>query len=1038
MPTVVNEVFSDELEPKYYMAYSVSRNFIHSSSFSRSTCYNFRKIKYTYMCFTSTATAAVKGDTNTYASILQACTSIKSLNQVHARILITGLHPDLFLLTKLINMYTIHGQLERARLVFDKIHEPNIFLWNAIIRAYASVGPREEALKLYHQMQLSGIVPDRFTCPEVLKACASLSAFREGKEIHRHIVRSGFESDVFVGTTLVDMYAKCGSIENARQIFDLMTERNVVSWSAMISGYVQNGRDNEALRLFHQMQAAQVTPNSATVVSVLPACTHLTAPKQGKMIHAFIIRCGFESDVSVETALLDMYSKCGNIVLARQLFDKMSERNVVSWSAMITGYAQNGYASDALRLFHQMQLTGVKPNQVTILGVLPACADLAALQEGECIHDYIIKNSFESDLSVGTALVAMYAKCGSIRLVRQIFQRMHKRDLVSWNAMIAGYAQNGYFTEALMLFHQMQLEGVKPDWATIVTLLPMCANSAALRQGKMIHDYIIRSGFQSDVYVGNALIDMYAKCGSMDIAHELFDKMSRRDVVSWNALIGGYAQSGFADKALKLFHEMQLAGVKPDRATIVNVLPACADLAALQQGKDIHEYVINNSLESDVSVTTALVAMYAKCGSIDVSCRLFDKLSKRDVISWNSMIAGYAQNGLANEALTLFHQMQLADVKPNRVTIVSVLPACADLAALQQGKGIHAYVIKNGLESDVSVETTLVAMYAKCGSIEMARQLFDIMSRRDVVSWNVMIAGYGMHGHGKDALALFSQMQQIGEKPDRVTFVCVLSACSHSGLLDEGWQYFNCMSQDYYITPGVEHYACIVDLLGRAGYLDEAHELIEKMPLEPDAGVWGALLGACRLHCNIKLGEYVSKRLLELEPKNAGNYVSLSNIYAASRRWNDAAKVRTVLKGKGIKKIPGCSWIEIKNRVHTFVVGDRSHSQTEEIYGMLESLAQHMEAAGYVPNTRFVLHDVEEEEKESILCSHSEKLAIAFGLINSRPGTPLQITKNLRVCGDCHSATKFISKIVSREIIVRDAIRFHHFKEGLCSCGDYW
>jgi pentatricopeptide repeat protein len=312
------------------------------------------------------------------------------------------------------------------------------------------------------------------------------------------------------------------------------------------------------------------------------------------------------------------------------------------------------------------------------------------------------------------------------------------------------------------------------------------------------------------------------------------------------------------------------------------------------------------------------------------------------------------------------------------------------------------------------------------------------MPERDVVSWNTMIAGYGMHGQGEDALGLFSKMQQTCINPDSITFVCVLSACSHTGLLEEGWEYFYCMSRDYCITPKMQHYACMIDLLGRAGCLKDAQDFIEKMPYKPSASVWGSLLGACRVHNNIQVGEYVAERLFDLDPEKAGYYVLLSNIYAAAGRWDDVSKVRTMMKDRGIKKMPGCSLVEVKNKVHAFNVGDKSHPQSEKIYAMLNSLAKQMEEAGYIPDTNFVLHDVEEEVKEHMLYSHSEKLAIAFGLINTSPGTTIRITKNLRVCGDCHNATKFISKIVRREIIVRDANRFHHFKDGSCSCRDYW
>eukprot|EP01018_Ginkgo_biloba_P039769 Gb_41015 [translate_table: standard] len=569
----------------------------------------------------------------------------------------------------------------------------------------------------------------------------------------------------------------------------------------------------------------------------------------------------------------------------------------------------------------------------------------------------------------------------------------------------------------------------------LASTLQVCSNTKVLKQ---VHARLLRNGIEQNVFLGTQLVTKYAICGSMEYARLVFDKIYEQDVVLWNAMIRGYAKYGLGEEGLRLYYQMQRSGIQPDKFTYPCILKACAKVSALQEGREIHDHIVRAGCDSDVYVGNSLIQMYAECGRLDDARQVFDKMPARDLVSWTKMIAGYAQKGHAKEALILFHEMQLADITPDPVTVVIVLPVCAHLGALQQGKWIHDYIIRSGFESDVFVGTALMDMYAKCGNVEIARNVFDKMSKRDVVSWNAMIGGYGIHGYGEAALALFSQMQQTHVMPDHVTFIGVLSACSHAGLVDEGWRYFDCMTHDYSITPAVEHYACMVDLLGRAGHLDEAQGFIRKMPLEPDAGVWGALLGACRIHCNIELGECVAEYLFDLEPEHSGYYVLLSNIYAAAGRWDDMEKVRTIMKDRGVKKTPGRSLIEINNEVHAFLVGDKSHPQSEKIYAMLDTLAWQMEEAGYVPDTNFVLHDVEEEVKEHMLGSHSEKLAIAFGLIKTSPGLPIRIMKNLRVCGDCHSASKFISKIVRREIIVRDANRFHHFKDGFCSCGDYW
>eukprot|EP01018_Ginkgo_biloba_P031290 Gb_27322 [translate_table: standard] len=691
--------------------------------------------------------------------------------------------------------------------------------------------------------------------------------------------------------------------------------------------------------------------------------------------------------------------------------------------------------NDFNALCREKRLNGSNTNTTTNTSLLEACNDLKELKQ---VHAHMLRSGLDRDVFLNTKLVSMYATLCSMDNARLVFDKIAKRDVFLWNVMIRGYARYGPCEEAVWLYYQMEAAGIQPNKFTFPFVLMACSSLSALEEGKKIHDYIVRTGFESDVFVRTALIDMYAKCGNIKVARQLFEKMFKRNVVSWNAMIAGNAHSGNAYEALTLFREMQLENIKLDRATLVSTLPACAHLAALQQGKSIHGYIIRSGFDSDILVGTALIDLYAKCGDIEIAHRLFDKMAKRNVVSWNAMIAGYAQKGHANEALALFHQMQLANMKPDPFTMVSVLPACAHLAALQQGKCLHGCVIRAGFESDVFVGTALIDMYAKSGNMEIARHLFDKMSKRNIVSWNAMISGYGMHGHGDDALALFDQMQWVGVKPNDITFVGILSACSHAGLVDEGWHYFDCMSRDYSITPSLEHYACMVDLLGRAGLLDEAHNFIKNMPLEPGASVWGALLGACRIHCNIELGEHVAEQIFELEPGNVGCFVLLSNIYAAAGRWDEVRKVRMLMKDRGLKKTQGCSFIEVNKRAHAFAAGDRSYCQSEEIYATLEILAGQMKEAGYVPNKNFVLHDVGEELKEHMLCSHSEKLAIAFGLINTSPRIPIHITKNLRICDDCHSATKFISKIIGRKIIVRDANRFHHFKDGLCSCADYW
>ena len=675
------------------------------------------------------------------------------------------------------------------------------------------------------------------------------------------------------------------------------------------------------------------------------------------------------------------------------------------------------------------------------LSLLQVCTDKKALEEGRRVYSHMVLTGSEKNTFLMANVVSMFLKCGSLEEARQVFDGMPERNLRLWTTMIGGYSRQGHYREALVLFNQMQRAVIYLDSFVFPCILRACAGILDLRTGKEIHGCIIRNGFSS-VFVDSALLDMYAKCGNINGAHHVFDQMPERDLISWNALIAGYAQSGRSDEAMKLFHRMQLEGANPDVITCNAIIAGYAQNGQGEEALKLFRRMQAAGIKPNVITWNAMIAGYAQNGFGDEALNLFLQMQleglKPDVISWNAMISGYVQTGQYGEALIFFSQMQLTGVKPNSVCIGSILPAYTNLAALQQGKEIHAYIIRNGFESHVIVASALIDMYAKCGSIESAGQVFHSRSQRDVVLWTAMIAAYAIHGHGKEALILFNKMQQAGMTPDSITFTAVLSACSRAGLVNEGLQYFEHMKQNYHITPSVEHYACVVDLLGCAGRLNEANNFIENMPLKPSASVWGVLLGACRVYLNIELAEQASQHLFELEPANTGNYVLLSNIYAAAGRQDDVAKVRTMMKDKGLKNRPGHSWIEVKHMMHTFRAGDKSHPQREEIYTTLKNLTKKMEAAGYVPDTNFVLRDVQEEDKEQILCSHSERLAMAFGLINTSPGTPIRIIKNLRVCGDCHIATKFISKIVEREIVVRDSSRFHHFKDGICSCGDYW
>lgn len=604
--------------------------------------------------------------------------------------------------------------------------------------------------------------------------------------------------------------------------------------------------------------------------------------------------------------------------------------------------------------------------------------------------------------------------------------------------MIRGLVSNDCFDDAIEFYGLMRSEGFLPNNFTFPFVLKACARLLDLQLGVKIHTLVVKAGFDCDVFVKTSLVCLYAKCGYLEDAHKVFDDIPDKNVVSWTAIISGYIGVGKFREAIDMFRRLLEMNLAPDSFTIVRVLSACTQLGDLNSGEWIHKCIMEMGMVRNVFVGTSLVDMYAKCGNMEKARSVFDGMPEKDIVSWGAMIQGYALNGLPKEAIDLFLQMQRENVKPDCYTVVGVLSACARLGALELGEWVSGLVDRNEFLYNPVLGTALIDLYAKCGSMSRAWEVFKGMKEKDRVVWNAIISGLAMNGYVKISFGLFGQVEKFGIKPDGNTFIGLLCGCTHAGLVDEGRRYFNSMYRFFSLTPSIEHYGCMVDLLGRAGLLDEAHQLIRNMPMEANAIVWGALLGACRIHRDTRLAELVLKQLIELEPWNSGNYVLLSNIYSANLKWDAAAKVRLSMNEKRIQKPPGCSWIEVDGIVHEFLVGDKYHPLSEKIYAKLDELTKKMKVAGYVPTTDFVLFDIEEEEKEHFLGCHSEKLAIAFGLISATPTAVIRVVKNLRVCGDCHMAIKLISSITGREITVRDNNRFHCFREGSCSCNDYW
>ncbi|KAL0317857.1 UNVERIFIED_CONTAM: Pentatricopeptide repeat-containing protein, chloroplastic [Sesamum angustifolium] len=637
-----------------------------------------------------------------------------------------------------------------------------------------------------------------------------------------------------------------------------------------------------------------------------------------------------------------LFTEFSSLPYAHKLFDQIPHPNLYSWNVLIRAYASSLQPINCMSMFLRLLHEGrEKPNKFTYPFVIKASAKLADLQLGKGIHGMVIKEGLSSDLFVSNCLINLYAECRCLDMSARVFSSMPERDVVSWNSMINGLAQNDCVDEALEFFRRMEREGVDPNDVTMVGVLSACGKKLDLKFGRWLHSYIEKNGITLSLILGNAVLDMYTKCGSMNDARKFFDSMVEKDIISWTTMLAGYARLGD--------------------------FPAARDL--------------------------------------------FDSLPSKDIATWNALISAYEQSGNPKDAIATFNELQLSkDAKPDEVTLVSTLSACSQLGAMELGGWIHVYIKKEGVKLNCHLVTALIDMYSKCGDLQKAVEVFDSVDQRDVFVWSAMIAGLGMHGRGKDAVELFSRMREAKVKPTSVTFTNLLSACSHSGLVKEAREFFRQMEKVYKIYP-------------------------EWSTMH----VWSMFLAEQANHKNIELAQYACNNLLEIEPQNHGAYVLLSNIYANLGKWEMVSELRKLMKDAGLKKEPGGSLVEVNGSVHEFVVGDSTHSRSKEIYLKLEEITVVLKSVGYVPNKSQLLQLVEEEDmQEKALHLHSERLALAFGLITLGPSQPIRIVKNLRVCEDCHSVFKLVSKLYDREIVLRDRHRFHHFKGGCCSCMDYW
>ena len=730
-----------------------------------------------------------------------------------------------------------------------------------------------------------------------------------------------------VGNSLIRLYVKFGHFWDAYRVFEEMPIRDEDLFNCLVSGFGSNGFYGEVLVLFEQMVIVGLIPSSDSAFYVIMACGELGNVKKGAWVHKFLIENGFDGNVSILNSLISMYIKFGKIDSGRRVFCDMPKRDIVSWNMLITAYARNGNWPEACNLFLSMKSTGdLVPNRITFLGLLLACGQIGDLDLGKSIHGHLICTGLMSDIRLGTAILDMYAKCDRVDCSKTIFEEeLFDKSLVSWNSLIAGYSHNGYYQEATLLYERMISESnPKPDAVSFANVVPAYASLANKRRIQSIHAFIIKRGLDlyGDVVLGTAMVDGYGKCLDMKAAESLFSGIEKPNTATWNAMIAGNNLNHYyADNSMLLFLEMLQNKVFPDAITMVMLFQSCGELESLKQGSMVHCYCLSKGFSMHLTVGNAIIDMYMNCGSVKSSQLIFNEMSLKNVVTWNTMLSGYVKIGECAKAMRVFCQMRSENqYKPDSVTMITFIQASAAILTSCGAEIAHGFIAKLGFDTETLVMNSLIDTYSKAGFIEKARGLFMQMGNlRDQSSWNIMIAGCGMNGQGRKACELVSRMEKYGHEPNSITFTSLLSSCSHSGLIEEGCWYFDMMRRKYKIQPGLEHWTCIIDMYARAGKLEEAYQLIENGLHQNSDGdalwdcdaVWGALLSACRMNMNMELGLLAGGKLLKLAPDNSGYRTLLSNLYASGKRWDEKAKLRREFEDRRLMKKPGFSVVEM-------------------------------------------------------------------------------------------------------------------------------
>ncbi|CAA7394384.1 unnamed protein product [Spirodela intermedia] len=819
---------------------------------------------------------------------------------VHCRILKSG-SLDVVFATAMVDAFGRCSELRTARKLFDEMTHRDIPAWNAMLSGYNRNGDLQQALALVRLMFLSAVRPNSVTCSILLQLCSNHGDKSLGRCVHGYLWRHPGIGDNFLYNSLLVYYHNLGHVHIAESLFEEMERRNIVTWNAMMAGYIMNNRPKQALEMFHHLRQEGLRLGLVTLETALHACARVgeEAMVDGQLIHTLFVRMGIPADVYTENSLLLMYCQCGSLHLAQHLFNMMASRNIVSWNILMNGYVRKPLPERAVTLFRSALSILPRLSSDLMVGALRAVKQLHPCPEFVmCYHGLVVVLGFTSDEFVASSLISAYGEHMDVANARRCFDYVFPGNgtTVLWNTLLSVYLHSGYLLEAVEILPLMRNECAMADAVTLVIALSICAQLQDIKLGKAVHGYAVRNNFEGNSFVISSLLEFYSRCLLMSKAWWLFLRIPLRTTTAWNTMIFGCSQNGSPRASLLLFHMMQqLEDVKVDATTVVGVVEAIGQRGYEREGDYIHRYAIEKGFLSNEFVANSLISMYWQFGDLGKANEVFNGGSGHSRATWNAMIAKYSDHGFSETAVSVFHLMKVNNMRPDEINLLSVLLACAKLASLRCAMWVHTNIMKVGCDCDVFVSTSLSDTYAKCGELPVARLIFDDMKLRTTASWNSMIRAYGMHGDVEEAGKLFHKMLSCGIEPDFITFLVLISSCDHAGEVDKGLGYHNLMTNVYSLSPKMEHYSCIVDLLGRKGMINEAFEFLQKIPLIPGTCAWGSLLMACRAEGKIDIALAAAKRLFKLDPFSFGYHTLLCSILSESGRRVDAFEIKNKL-----------------------------------------------------------------------------------------------------------------------------------------------